>query len=318
MRKRILGSTQLEVSEIGFGAWTIGGESYGDVSETDAIDAIDSYVSAGGNFIDTARQYGASEKLIGQYFNTNRNREEIILCSKTFAGQQMGTISKIREDIEESLKLLGTSYIDVYYLHQPPEDDVVIDKALYQLEKAKDEGLIKHIGASLKGPNVSRSTVDLCRKYIQCGRVDVFQLVYSILRQKLHEVITEAHEAGIGIVARTALESGFLTGKYLPGHIFPESDHRARWSKEHLNFILGTTLDINKIVSPPYENIAQMATKFTIGNPGVSTLILGARDTDQVMKNMNTKNLPALPDQTLETLKQRYGNITEKCNTKIL
>ena len=101
MKKRILGNTGIKVSEIGFGAWTIGSESYGEVSEADAIDAITSYVQAGGNFIDTARRYGASEKRIGQYLETNRNREKLILCSKTFAGQTMETITEIREDVRK-------------------------------------------------------------------------------------------------------------------------------------------------------------------------------------------------------------------------
>ncbi len=318
MEQRILGNTGINVSEIGFGAWTIGSESYGEVSEADATDAITSYVQAGGNFIDTARRYGASERRIGQYLEANRNREKLILCSKTFAGQKMESITEIREDVEESLKQLSTSYIDIYYLHQPPENDEVIDNALIQLEKAKEEGLIKYIGASIKGPNVSQSTLDLCQKYIAGGRVDVLQVVYSILRQKLHGVIIKAHEAGIGIVARTALESGFLTGKYPPGFTFPADDHRARWSREHLNFILETTQDIRQMVPSPYTSISEMATKFSLSNPGVSTLILGARNSDQVNDNMNTSKLPMLSSPTLEILKRRYGNITEKCNTKVL
>ena len=316
MRKRILGKTGLEVTELGFGAWTIGGVSYGDVEKKDAVDTINSYINAGGNFIDTARRYDASESILGNYFKEYRNRENIILCSKTFAGQQMETVPMIREDVEESLKLIGTSYIDVYYLHQPPEDDGVIDAALTELEKAKEEGLIRHIGASIKGPNVNQMTVDLCRKYIKTGRVDVFQVVYSILRQKLYDVILEAQDAGIGIVARTALESGFLSGNYRPGHVFTEPDHRARWIEANLEFILEKTRDIGKLVNAPYENIPQIATKFTLTNPGISTLILGARNSDQVIRNMKTEILPPLPEETLNVLKQTYGYITERCNTK--
>ena len=316
MRKRILGKTGLEVTELGFGAWTIGGVSYGDVDKKDAVDTINSYINAGGNFIDTARRYDASESILGNYFKEYRNRENIILCSKTFAGQQMETVPIIREDVEASLKLMGTSYIDVYYLHQPPEDDGVIDAALTELEKAKEEGLIRHIGASIKGPNVNQMTVDLCRKYIKTGRVDVFQVVYSILRQKLYDVILEAQDAGIGIVARTALESGFLSGNYRPGHVFTEPDHRARWIEANLEFILEKTRDIGKLVNAPYENIPQIATKFTLTNPGISTLILGARNSDQVIRNMKTEILPPLPEETLNVLKQTYGYITERCNTK--
>ena len=316
MRKRILGKTGLEVTELGFGAWTIGGVSYGDVEKKDAVDTINSYINAGGNFIDTARRYDSSESILGNYFKEYRNRENIILCSKTFAGQQIETVPIIREDVEASLKLMGTSYIDVYYLHQPPEDDGVIDAALTELEKAKEEGLIRHIGASIKGPNVNQMTVDLCRKYIKTGRVDVFQVVYSILRQKLYDVILEAQDAGIGIVARTALESGFLSGNYRPGHVFTKPDHRARWVEANLEFILEKTRAIGKLVNAPYENIPQMATKFTLANPSVSTLILGARNSDQVIRNMKTEILPPLPEETLNVLKQTYGYITERCNTK--
>ena len=316
MRKRILGKTGLQVTELGFGAWTIGGVSYGDIEKKDAVDTINSYINAGGNFIDTARRYDASESILGNYFKEYRNRKDIILCSKTFAGQKIETIPTIREDVEESLKLMGTSYIDVYYLHQPPEDEDVIEAALTELEKAKEEGLIRHIGASIKGPNVNQTTVDLCRKYIKLGRVEVFQVVYSILRQKLYDVILEAQDAGIGIVARTALESGFLSGNYRPGHVFTEPDHRARWIEDNLKFILEKTREIGKLVNPPYENIPQMATKFTLANPGVSTLILGARNSDQVIRNMKTEILPPLPEATLNVLKQTYGNITECCNTK--
>ena len=316
MRKRILGKTGLEVTELGFGAWTIGGVSYGDVEKKDAVDTINSYINAGGNFIDTARRYDSSESILGNYFKEHRNRETIILCSKTFAGQQIETVPIIREDVEASLKLMGTSYIDVYYLHQPPDDEDVIEAALTELEKAKEEGLIRHIGASIKGPNVNQITVDLCRKYIKTGRVDVFQVVYSILRQKLYDVILEAQDAGIGIVARTALESGFLSGNYRPGHVFTQPDHRARWVEANLEFILGKTRDIGKLVNAPYENIPQMATKFTLANPSVSTLILGARNSDQVIRNMKTEILPPLPEETLNVLKQTYGYITERCNTK--
>ena len=316
MRKRILGKTGLDVTELGFGAWTIGGVSYGDVEKKDALDTINSYINAGGNFIDTARRYDSSESILGNYFKEYRNRENIILCSKTFAGQQIETVPIIREDVEASLKLMGTSYIDVYYLHQPPEDDGVIDAALTELEKAKEEGLIRNIGASIKGPNVNQMTVDLCRKYIKTGRVDVFQVVYSILRQKLYDVILEAQDAGIGIVARTALESGFLSGNYRPGHVFTQPDHRARWVEANLEFILEKTRDIGTLVNAPYENIPQMATKFTLANPSVSTLILGARNSDQVIRNMKTEILPPLPEETLNVLKQTYGYITERCNTK--
>ena len=316
MRKRPLGQTGLEVCELGFGAWTIGGVSYGDVEVQDALSAIDAYVQAGGKFIDTARLYDESETIIGKYLREHGNRDDLIICSKTISGLKMETVPTIRPDVEESLTQLGRDYIDVYYLHQPPEDDEVIDAAVSELEKLKEEGLIRYIGASIKGPNVNDGTLALCKRFIELGRVEVFQVVYSILRQKLHDVILEAYEAGIGIVARSALESGFLSGKYAPGHVFPEGDHRARWPEENLNFILEKAQEISKIVRPPYEDTPQMATKFSLANPGVSTLILGARNRDQVLRNMGTDNLPALPEATIAVLRETFGDITENCNTR--
>ena len=106
------------------------------------------------------------------------------------------------------------------------------------------------------------------------------------------------------------------SGNYLPGHVFPEGDHRARWSAENLKFILEKVEEIGELVSPPYQHMPQVATKFTIANPGVSTVILGARNPDQVIRNMDTERLPSLAGETIDLLKQKYGEITEYCNTQ--
>ena len=102
------------------------------------------------------------------------------------------------------------------------------------MEQLKTEGKIRAIRTSIKGPNVTQHTADLCRQYVYTGKVDVLQLVYSIFRQSNAQIFEQARQAGVGIIARTVLESGFLTGKYNSQSLFLEGDHRRRWSAEQL------------------------------------------------------------------------------------
>ena len=125
------------------------------------------------------------------------------------------------------------------------------------MEQLKTEGKIRAIGASIKGPNVTQHTADLCRQYINTGKVDVLQLVYSIFRQSNAQVFEQARQAGVGIIARTVLESGFLTGKYNSQSLFSEGDHRRRWSAEQLQEFKEASGRIEaKFIKPPFETIA--------------------------------------------------------------
>jgi len=152
-----------KVSKIGFGAWAMGTGAYGDVSETDAYASLQTYVNEGGNFIDTARSYGKSEGLIGNFLKQKNLRSKIVIASKTAKLDE----AVIREEIETSLRELQTDYIDLYYLHNPPDEACVIDQVLTVFDALKKEGKIKAIGASVKGPDVNQKTVDLCRTYIR-------------------------------------------------------------------------------------------------------------------------------------------------------
>lgn len=312
-KKRNLGKTNLKVTELGFGAWSIGGLGYGPVQEKQALETIKAYIESDGNFIDTARGYHKSEEILGKILSKNNLRKKLILASKTFAGERKETIPQIRKDLEESLKLLKTDYLDLYYLHQPPEDPEVIDAALNEFEKLKKQGKIRFIGASIKGPDVTDKTEELCQHYISTKRIDVIQLVYSILRQRLFGIIGEAGRNGVGIVARTVLESGLLTGKYLPGHQF--DDHRARYNEKNLDYILKTAKDLeNFAIISPFKNLAQVAIKFALEPKGVSSVILGAHTKEQIEINMAIENLPELNKELVEKLKNKYKDKNNKFN----
>ena len=319
MRKRILGKTGFELTELGYGAWALGGtgkvENYGEVHETEAIAVLHKYVEEGGNYIDTARAYNNCENIIGKFFIEYGKRENIFISTKTVAGANAETLDNIRNDIETSLRMLNTDYIDILFLHQPPEEKDVMNKALDILLEIKEEGKIRSIGASIKGVDVTKKTEALCRQYIKTAKIDVIQLVYSILRQRLLTVIQEAKNSGVGIIARTALESGLLTGKYRVGQTFSGQDQRRRYKEDNLEFILKTTEALQEIAKENhYSSISNMAIKFALAPEGVTSLIIGAKNVAQLQQNMKTSSLPDIDDALLKKLYQNYGNVTDRAN----
>jgi len=155
---------------------------------------------------------------------------------------------------------------------------------------------------------------DLCQQYIHTGRVDALQVIYSIFRQKTAEIFQDAYKNGVGIVARTVLESGFLTGKYKPGQTFSGDDHRKRWGNQTLQSILQQTQDLQSIVEPPYTALNQIAIRFALQRPEVTTLLLGARNASQIEQNFSAENLPPLSAERYESLLKQFANRTESFN----
>lgn len=315
MEMRRLGRTALSVTRLGFGAWAIGGKgeglNYGEVSEADAIGCLEAYIEAGGNHIDTARYYNESERLVGQVIRDDSVRESLVIASKTFESDREG----IRRELETSLNLLQTDIIDLYYLHVPPGDVGEMDRALDVMEELREEGRIRAIGASIRGPAVTQETVDLWRQYIGTGRIDAIQLIYSIFRQRAREVFDEAAEAGVALIGRTALESGFLTGKYGPDHRFGEEDHRARWSREWLTGMLAEVEHLERTaVRAPYQNLAQVALRFAMQPDGITSTIVGGRTPEQVRRNLAALELPPLDGSMVARLLAEYGDRTAEFN----
>ena len=313
-RKKPLGRTGFQISELGFGAWQIGGIQYGPVPEAEAVEVIHSYIQAGGNFIDTARVYGESEAILGKVLSQGKLREQILLATKTLKGNERDTIPAIREELEESLRLLKTEYLDLYYLHQPPNDPAVMNQALDLLESFKKEGKLRAIGASIKGPAVTDATVKLCRQYIDSGRIDAIQLVYSILRQKNAPIFDYARQKGVGIVVRTSIESGFLSGKYRPGQVIAEG-HRKRWTPETQSLIFTKVSEMEKYaIQPPYTSMPEVAVRFALDHREVSSVIVGARTAEQMKKNMAIASLPSLLPLIRARLEEEFGGLTESFN----
>jgi aryl-alcohol dehydrogenase-like predicted oxidoreductase len=307
--KRLFGKAEKEVSGIGFGAWGIGSKHYGEVDTDQAADAVRAYIEAGGNFIDTARGYNHSERIIGNVMKDMACRDDVFLCSKIWPNDP----AEIRSACDECLSELQVEMIDLMYLHDPPDEPEQMNEVLGVYDELREAGKIRHIGASIKGASVKQETADLCRQYIATGKLTAIQLIYSILRQKNNRVFAEAARHGVAIVARTVLESGMLTGKYRRGHKFPEGfpdgDHRSRWNGRQLDEIIENVNAIRGIaVNPPFENVAQIALRFVLDDPGVTVAIPGGKSRKQVTANLDVDNLPMLKDDVRGELVQRFAD----------
>lgn len=312
---RKLGRTGLHISEIGLGTWALGGVYYGPVEDEEAVHTVRAYIDAGGNHIDTAFSYHKAEPLTGQAVR-HYDREKLILASKTYSSHSLEAVKNLRSDLEISLRDLGTDYVDLYYLHGPPEDPDVMHKVLDEYLALREEGKIRYVAVSIKGPCVTDDSVELARQYIASGKVDAIQIAYSALRQKAAQFFAEAHAAGVGIIARQVLESGFLTGKYKPGDRFTWPDHRTRYLDEHRDALLADVQENFVTLEMPegYTSPAEIAVKFALASPHVSGVILGVNKTSQVERNVRIDDLPPLPDELVARLESMYGDRNDDFN----
>ena len=209
---------------------------------------------------------------------------------------------------------MGIDVVDVYHLHGPPDDPDAMNRCFDAMDKLREQGKIVSTAASIKGPHVTPHTQQLCRQYITSGRCDVIQLIYSLLRQSNRRVFDLARAHGVGLIGRTALESGFLGGRYRPGHRFPEGDHRRRWTDDTIDHILAETQRIAAVVQPPYAGPADLALRYALDEPALSTVIVGARDAAQARANVKIAHLPPLPADWTNRWARAYARHDAQAN----
>lgn len=306
---RPLGRTGLRVAEVGLGAWALGGVRYGAVPRRDAADAIHAYADTGGNLIDTAPGYGHSEEIIGSVLPSLP--DEMLVVSKSPNTGMRSHHLHIRDDLTASLTRLGRDHIDVYLMHDPPAEAGVRDAALEELQRLRDQGKIRHLGASIDGPSVTDQTVSMCDQYVDTGVIDVVEIIISPLRQLLVHagVVDRCELAGVGVLARTALESGFLSGRYPATHEFAVNDHRSRWSQDSRVRIDGALVELRGICSDTVgspDSLIEVGARFPLAYRGVSSVLMGARSAEQVHANVSAAALGALP-QALQKRLETWG-----------
>lgn len=309
MKYRQLGKTGIEISELSFGTWAIGG-SWGNTDDEKALAGLERALAGGVNFFDAADVYGMghSEKLLGKvtkgrdvYIATKFCRQGNIDDPATYSEKQ------VRAYLEDSLHRLGREYVDLYQIHCPPLSIIKQGDVFETLEKLKAEGLIRSYGVSVE-------SVEEGLYVMEHTKADVLQIIFNIFRQKpLEQLLPMAEEKGVGILARVPLASGLLTGKYEKNHSFQEDDHR-HFNRGGKAFNIGETfagLEFNKGVELSNEiawiengrgNRTRAALKWILQQPGITAVIPGFRNVRQVEDNLAALDVPDFTKEELEKL----------------
>ncbi|NIJ05393.1 aldo/keto reductase [Frigoribacterium faeni] len=294
MQSRTLGRTGREVSVIGLGTWQLGAD-WGDVSESDALDVLGASVEAGVTFFDTADVYGdgRSEQIISTFRTAN---PDVPLTVATKMGRRLEQVPSnyVRENFiawtDRSRRNLGVETLDLVQLHCPPsavyDDDAVYDA----LDELVQNGAIASYGVSVE--EAQQALTAIARP-----GVATVQIILNAFRLKpLDEVLPAAQRAGVGIIARVPLASGLLSGKYTADTTFAENDHRS-FNRHGEAFDQGETfsgVDFEQGVRAAQEfaaavpdgvTVPQAALAWILDQPGVSTVIPGARNVEQARGN---------------------------------
>lgn len=310
VRDRTLGATGLRVSEIGFGAWGIGGTTneataYGPTNDAESRRALQRAFDVGVTFYDTAPLYGHghSEQLIGEVLGAVRSR--VVIASKAgllnSAGDHDFSLEGIRRALAQSLRNLHTDYLDLYQLHDPPREILDHDEVWALLSSLKRAGTIRAYGVSVRAP--SDLTPVLAR-----GGVGAVQVNFNMLDQRVLEqdLLGQCQTAGIGVIARTPLCFGFLTGAYAPDSAFDPQDHRSRWSVEQRAVWAEAHRRFESIRARREQTPAHLALRFCLSYAAVSTAIPGMLTTQHVEENIAASRLGPLEESEREEIERVY------------
>jgi myo-inositol catabolism protein IolS len=268
MPYRRFGATGLQVSEVGFGAWAIGGKAYGSVDNAESLRALARAEELGCNLVDTAMIYGESEVVLGQFLQGRRDRW--IVATK-YSYQPAGMTATL----EQQLRRLGTEAVDFYQLHWPPEEQGTYEE-LYRLKKA---GKVRFIGASVY-------TTHEIDQVIDGEMLDGVQLPFSLLDPDPFELrIERLRKSGLAVLIRSALKEGFLTGKFTRTSTFPDpNDQRHSWSQAQI----ARTVDQAerfRFLAAESGSMVRAAIAYPLSFPEVSTVLLGTKNQAQAQAN---------------------------------
>ena len=292
MKYRKLGNSGIEVSAIGFGAWAIGGNMWGSTDDRESTRALQKAFELGVTFFDTADVYGLghSETLLAKALGDHRDK--IVIASKvgndfynapsdTPPGQWPKNFARdhVLWAVEQSLRRLGTDYIDIYQLHNPPMEVIVRGEVFDAMEVLKKFGKIRHYGISI-GPSSEGISA------INRAAIASVQVVYNLLQREPERELFKACEmADVGVVARVPLASGLLTGKFTGEETFPANDHRSRMTPEQWRAEVARVAPL-RFLERRGQTLAQAALRFALAHPAVSTVIPGAKTAMQVIENV--------------------------------
>ncbi|PRD50682.1 aldo/keto reductase [Sphingobacterium gobiense] len=307
-----------QIAAIGLGTWQLGSADWGQIDEVNALDILNTYVEAGGNFIDTADVYGmgTSERLIGKFLQQ--------IDKKVYVATKLGrrddapngwpqnfTYDAIRRHVEDSLTHLGLDQLYLEQLHCIPTEVLRKGEVFDHLRRIQEEGLIQHFGVSVETDEEAL----ICLEHRD---VAALQIIFNLFRQHLaDDFFDKASAQDTALIARVPLASGLLSGKFNRSTTFDDKDHR-HYNANGDAFNVGETFsgiafekgielleEIRSIL--PEGNLAQQSLQWILQHPAITTVIPGASKVEQVQSNIAAAQQPDLDDHTLQKLKRLYS-----------
>lgn len=294
MEERVLGRTGRKVSAIGLGTWQLGSD-WGDVGRSEALQVLDAAAASGVTFFDTADVYGdgRSEQIIGEWLASHPDNGVTVATKMGRRVPQLPenyTVDNFRAWLDRSRRNLGRDTLDLVQLHCPPTPVYSDDQVFDALDQLVEEGVMRNYGVSVE-------TAQEALTAIARPGVASVQIIFNPFRLKPQdEVLPAAQAAGVGIVVRVPLASGLLSGKYSRDTKFSENDHR-NYNRDGSAFDVGETFsgvdfergldavaEFQELV-PEGATTAQAALAWIISQPGVTTVIPGARNPGQAKAN---------------------------------
>ncbi|MES2773761.1 MAG: aldo/keto reductase [Bacteroidota bacterium] len=319
MKKRLLGKTGFDISEIGLGTWQVGGKWGDDFSHDTADTILNTAIDNGINFIDTADVYGdgESEKAVGRVV---RFRSERIYVA-TKCGRKLNPHvdeayqpAALRKFVEDSLQNMGLETIDLIQLHCPPTPTFYRPEIFGLFADLKTEGKIQNLGVSVE-------KIDEALKAIEYDNVTTVQIIFNMLRQRPSEhFFAAAADKNVGIICRVPLASGLLTGKFSAATVFGEQDHRT-FNRNGEAFDKGETFsgidylkgleaveEIKKLF-PGQPNLSAIALKWILMFKDISCVIPGASGPGQVLSNIQSSEVPDLSPHQMNEIRSIYDRL---------
>ncbi|MGH9511219.1 MAG: aldo/keto reductase [Terriglobales bacterium] len=315
MKYRQLGRTGWKVSEISFGAWAIGG-SWGNVSDAEALAALNKAIDCGVNFLDTADVYGdgRSQRLIAEVKKSRKDK--IIVATKAGRRLPAQTVEGYSREnlalwIEDSLRNLKTDCLDLLQLHCPPTEVYYRPEVFAILDDLVTAGKIRFYGVSVE-------KVEEGLKAIEFPNVQSVQIIFNCFRQRPAELFfPRAKQKQVGILARVPLASGLLTGKFRPESKFAADDHR-NFNRHGEVFDVGETfsgvdygaglkaVEELRSVLPNNFSMSQFALRWILMFDAVSCAIPGGKRPQQVADNCRASDLPVLEPAVMDAVRHIY------------
>ena len=292
MEKRTLAKTGLEVTVLGYGAMAI--RDRDDVSDKEAEKILGAVLDSGVTFVDTSPDYGASEERIGRFISHRRSEYFLATkcgCNITESGERLEpshlwTKERLIENIELSLRRLQCDYVDIWQLHNAAVKDVDSGDLVAVMEEVKRSGKVRHVSISSTLPHIAT--------YIERGDFATYQIPYSAMQREHEGVIGDAAASGCGVIVRGGVAQGNA------GSTPKKQTTLELWEKARLDELLDEG-----------ESRTQFLLRYTISHPGMSTTIVGTRNTDHLAENLVAVEAGPLSDEVYEDAKARLDGAGE-------